>query len=247
MTASIRSARKAPDPGARATTPASRSAATPAARSAAKPPAKPAAKPAETRAAKPPAPDLRQRILDAAADLLREEGVAALSMREVARRAGVTHQAPYHHFADRESILAELVTGGFSMLADRLARANDGAARHGPRRVLYDAGHAYVDFALEQPGRFRIMFRPELCDPTRFPAAAEAGDRAHTELMRMVTIVHGAPDEALATLHWSQVHGLASLMVDGGLADKMPSASARRAHVDAVLQAYATMASAPST
>ncbi len=239
MTASIRSVRKAPDPGARAVTPASRSAA--------KPPAKPAAKLAEIRAAKPPASDLRQRILDAAADLLREEGVAALSMREVARRAGVTHQAPYHHFADRESILAELVTSGFSMLADRLSRANDGAARYGPRRVLYDAGHAYVDFVLEQPGRFRIMFRPELCDPARFPAAAQASDRAHTELMRMVALVHGAPDEALATLHWSQVHGLASLMVDGGLADKMPSASARRAHVDAVLQTYATMASTPST
>jgi hypothetical protein len=60
--------------------------------------------------------------------------------------------------------------------------------------------------------------------------------------MRMVTIVHGAPDEALATLHWSQVHGLASLLVDGGLADKMPSPSAQRAHVDAVLHAFAAMA-----
>ena len=194
------------------------------------------------RRAKPDAPDLRHRILEAAAGLLREEGVAALSMREVARRAGVTHQAPYHHFADREAILAELVTGGFAMLASRLARANDGAARHGKRCLVRDAGRAYVDFALEQPGRFRIMFRPELCDPARYPAAAEAGDRAHGELMRMVTILHGAPDAALATLHWSQVHGLASLLVDGGLGDKMPSASARRAHVEAVLQAYAAMA-----
>ncbi|RPH44101.1 MAG: TetR/AcrR family transcriptional regulator [Burkholderiales bacterium] len=201
---------------------------------------------AAPRAAKPAAPDLRHRILEAAADLLREEGVAALSMREVARRAGVTHQAPYHHFADREAILAELVTGGFAMLADRLARANDGATRHGARRLVYEAGRAYVDFALEQPGRFRIMFRPELCDPARYPAAAAEGDRAHGELMRMVTILHGAPDEALATLHWSQVHGLASLMLDGGLADKMPSASVRRAHVEAVLQAYAAIAAPES-
>jgi AcrR family transcriptional regulator len=244
-----RAAPRASKPAAKATaTSAAKPAAKANAGSAAKPDAKPAARRAATPAARSDAPDLRHRILEAAADLLREEGLAALSMREVARRAGVTHQAPYHHFADREAILAELVSGGFAMLADRLARANEGAARHGARRVLYDAGHAYVDFALEQPGRFRIMFRPELCDPARFPAAAEAGDRAHAELMRMVSLVHGAPDEALATLHWSQVHGLASLMVDGGLADKMPSASARRAHVDAVLQAYATMASAaPAT
>lgn len=186
--------------------------------------------------------DLRHRILEAAAELLRTEGVAALSMREVARRAGVTHQAPYHHFEDRETILAELVTGGFTMLADRLARANDGAARHGTRHALLASGHAYVGFAMEQPGRFRIMFRPELCDPARFPAAAQAGDRAHGELMRMVGLVHGAPDATLATLHWSVVHGLASLMVDGGLAEKLPSAKARRAHVDAVLQAFAGMA-----
>ena len=187
-------------------------------------------------------PDLRHRILEAAAELLRTEGVGALSMREVARRAGVTHQAPYHHFADRESILAELVTGGFDMLADRLARANAGLAKHGPLRTLIEGGRAYVNFALEQPGRFRIMFRPELCDPARFPQAAAAGDRAYGELITLVTIVHGEPDETLASLHWSAVHGLASLMVDGGLGEKMPGSRERRAHVDAVVTRFSEMA-----
>lgn len=198
--------------------------------------------PADARPPVAQTPDLRHRILAAADALLRTEGLAALSMREVARRAGVTHQAPYHHFADRESILAELVASGFAMLADRLARANDGAARHGARRALVEAGRAYVRFALEQPGRFRIMFRPEICDPARFPAAAEAGARARAELMRLVGLVHGAPDEALATLHWSQVHGLASLLVDGGMAEKLPGARARKAHVEAVLERFAAMA-----
>src|SRR5271169_43533 len=77
--------------------------------------------------------DLRQDILDTARTLLDEQGVAALSMREVARRAGVTHQAPYHHFGDRESILAELVTHGFEELAQRLAVANDLAPSAGKR------------------------------------------------------------------------------------------------------------------
>jgi AcrR family transcriptional regulator len=197
--------------------------------------------PRATGAPRTPSPDLKHRILEAAAELLRTEGVGALSMREVARRAGVTHQAPYHHFEDRESILAELVTGGFTMLADRLAQANDGAARNGIRCMLLESGHAYVGFALTQPGRFRIMFRPELCDPARFPAAAQASERAHVELMRMVVTAYGAPDEALASLHWSLVHGLASLMVDGGMADRMPSERARRAHIDAVLGVFVDM------
>jgi AcrR family transcriptional regulator len=201
----------------------------------------PMAPPRATRTPRTPSPDLKHRILEAAAELLRTEGVGALSMREVARRAGVTHQAPYHHFEDRESILAELVTGGFTMLADRLAHANDGVARNGIRRMLLDSGHAYVGFAMEQPGRFRIMFRPELCDPARFPAAAQAGERAYIELMRMVVTAYGVPDEALATLHWSMVHGLASLMVDGGMADRMPSERAQRAHIDAVLEVFVDM------
>ncbi len=197
--------------------------------------------PRATRAPRTLPADLKHRILEAAAELLRTEGVGALSMREVARRAGVTHQAPYHHFEDRESILAELVTGGFTMLADRLARAIDGAPRRGIRRMLLDSGHAYVGFAMEQPGRFRIMFRPELCDRARFPVAAQASDRAYIELMRMVATAYGAPDEALATVHWSLVHGLASLMVDGGMGDRMPSERAQRAHIDAVLETFFEM------
>jgi AcrR family transcriptional regulator len=74
---------------------------------------------------KDPSSDLRHRILEASERLLDTEGVAALSMREVARRSGVTHQAPYHHFADREAILAELVMRGFADLTARLAQAND--------------------------------------------------------------------------------------------------------------------------
>jgi hypothetical protein len=79
------------------------------------------------------------------------------------------------------------------------------------------------------------------CATARFPAAAQAGERAYIELMRMVVTAYGVPDEALATLHWSLVHGLASLMVDGGMADRMPSERAQRAHIDAVLEAFVDM------
>jgi AcrR family transcriptional regulator len=183
--------------------------------------------------APPETTSLRQRILDTSRALLESEGLASLSLREVARRAGVTHQAPYHHFGDRETILAELVTEGFEQLATRLAAANDRSID--PREHLQAAFEAYVGFAIDHPGVFRVMFRPELCDAARFPAAVSAGNRAHGELQRMVARVHGPDDgQCLASLHWAQVHGLACLMVDGPLGLSLRTPEARRAHMQAV-------------
>jgi AcrR family transcriptional regulator len=196
------------------------------------------AKAAATAPAKA-APDLRSRILAASVALLETEGLAAMSMREVARRAGVTHQAPYHHFADRESILAELVTDGFTELTRRLARANDRAPRLGRRVALVEAGLAYVGFALDHPGVFGIMFRPEVVDLCRFEAASQAGESAYGELSRLVSIVHGEDAPALASMHWSVVHGLACLIVDGGLGDRLPGSRERRAHVRETLERFA--------
>lgn len=197
-------------------------------------------------AAAPATGDLRQRILAASVALLETDGLAALSMREVARRAGVTHQAPYHHFADRESILAELVGDGFEALARRMERAGGRAAKLGPRTALLEAGEAYVGFALEHPGVFRIMFRPEVCDLGRFPAAQAAGERAFESLGRLVRTVHGAFDDALASMYWAQVHGLACLILDGGLGHRLPGARERRAHVRATLGRFADYVAGPA-
>jgi len=189
---------------------------------------------------------LRQRILKTAEALLETEGLQALSLREVARRAGVTHQAPYHHFADRESILAELVTQGFDELAQRLARANDSAASAGRRRALMQSGTAYVGYAIEHPGVFRIMFRREVCDASRFPAARAASERAHQELLRLVALLHaGARDEALTSTYWSLVHGLAGLIIDGPLAEQLPTRAARRSHMLATLKRFADFVLGP--
>lgn len=102
---------------------------------------------ATRRTATPEPADLRQRILDTSRALLNEHGVAALSLREVARRAGVTHQAPHHHFTDRESILAELVTQGFDELTLRLAKANRMVTSHSRLEMLVASGRAYAGFA----------------------------------------------------------------------------------------------------
>ena len=172
--------------------------------------------------------DLRSELLRTSRQLLDEFGPSALSMREVARRAGCTHQAPYHYFANREAILAALVCEGFDELADRLASAHEGLGGADLRAVLVASGNAYVEFALRHPGVFRVMFRPDVCDPERFPEVVEAGERARHELARLAKAVmdDGAQVEA-EVLIWSSVHGLASLLLDGPLVGEFDSVQER--------------------
>lgn len=162
--------------------------------------------------------DLRAELLRTSRELLDEGGPSALSMREVARRAGCTHQAPYHHFANREAILAALVAEGFDTLAERMRHVNDEADRHDLRETVEASANAYIEFALGNPGVSRVMFRPDMCSPDNFPRVGEAADRARGELTRLARIVCGpkAPVEA-ETVLWAYVHGLASLLLDSPL------------------------------
>ena len=172
--------------------------------------------------------DLRSELLRTSRALLDESGPSALSMREVARRAGCTHQAPYHYFANREAILAALVCEGFDELADRLAVAHDGLGSADLHAVLVASGNAYVEFALRHPGVFRVMFRPDVCDPERFPEVVQAGQRARRELARLAKAVMGDGAQVEAeVLIWSGVHGLASLILDGPLAGEFSSTEDR--------------------
>ena len=172
--------------------------------------------------------DLRSELLRTSRQLLDESGPGALSMREVARRAGCTHQAPYHYFANREAILAALVREGFDELADMLAAAHEGLGNADLHAILVASGNAYVEFALRHPGVFRVMFRPDVCDPERFPEVVQASERAHNELARLARYVAGG-DTPLETevLFWSGVHGLASLLLDGPLAGAFSSVQDR--------------------
>ena len=135
--------------------------------------------------------DLRSELLAASRRLLDEGGPAALSMREVARRTECTHQAPYHYFEERESILAALVCDGFNELAKALKSANKIATESAVRPAVIASAKAYVGFALSNPGAFRIMFRSDMCNPSKFPEVIEAGSRAQLELERLNTIIHG--------------------------------------------------------
>ena len=186
--------------------------------------------------------DLKARVLEASVQLISEQGLGGLSLREVARRAGVSHQAPYHYFEDKAAIVAALVEEGFHRLTERMMEAS---LRNGTAtQRLVQAGRAYVTFALEEPVYFRLMFRPELTDLKRFPAVEFAGDRALAVLQQLVDEKVGAhtgqvKKEVIVSMHWSLVHGLATLLIDGPLGEKFPNAQTRNRHVEQVLKEFA--------
>ena len=181
--------------------------------------------------------DLRENLLRTSRELLDEGGPAALSMREVARRAGCTHQAPYHYFTNREAILAALVETGFDELANRLCEAHDLVGTEDLGTVAEASGNAYVEFALTNPGVFRVMFRRDMCDPAWFPGVLAAGKRARDELGRFAQIITGeraTPEHETAL--WASIHGLAVLLLDGLMADELPTLEDRLAYARRVNQ-----------
>jgi AcrR family transcriptional regulator len=166
--------------------------------------------------------DLRRALLAAALEILRTEGTAALTLREVARRAGVSHQAPYHHFADRAALVAAVAQDGFERLMQEVDRARSSAAD--PVAQLQEGGVAYVVFAVRHPEHYRIMFGPELADRSAHPDL----DRAARRVFETLSAPPGelrppettGPGALQATL-WSVVHGLAMLLIDGQLRGKL--------------------------
>jgi AcrR family transcriptional regulator len=145
--------------------------------------------------------DLPAALLRAAGTTLEKRGPGALSLRETARRAGVSHNAPYRHFPDREALLAALAAEGFAMLGERL--------RGQPGREM---GEAYVRFALEQPQRFRLMFGGVL-PMAKYPALRTAAEGAHRALVEAFKEL--PRPELAAAAAWSLVHGLSHLLLDG--------------------------------
>ncbi len=166
--------------------------------------------------------DVRTSILEASIALMNEGGLGSLSMREVARRAGVSHQAPYHYFTDREAILAELAGDGFDRLYDYMVSAI-GLARNSIGDKNRAMGEAYIRFALNNPEVFRLMFRCEMVDLMRYPEAKAKADLCFqlvaTTLGVNVTVDKKSPELAPVIACWSMAHGLATLMLEGKLGE----------------------------
>ncbi|GAB2646652.1 TetR-like C-terminal domain-containing protein [Nocardia goodfellowii] len=164
---------------------------------------------------------LRDALMDACLRLIETEGIAAVSLRRVAREAGVSTGAPYHHFADRAGLLAALSANGFQRLGTELAAAR--AAAESPLAALTALAEAYVRFAREQPAYFRLMFRPELSQPEKHPDATVAGEAAFDVLAATIGdcvasgLIAAERADTVSVAWWGIAHGLASLWLDGQL------------------------------
>ncbi|CUS56896.1 MAG TPA: TetR family transcriptional regulator [Hyphomonas sp.] len=163
--------------------------------------------------------DLASELLRAAERELSENGIESFSLRAVAKRAGVSHGAPAHHFRDARGLLTALAASGFRRLV-ATQEARQDAAERDVRSQQIAVGLGYIDFALENPALFRLMFSSEKPDRTVADLGA-ASIAAYEKLMSGVRSVVGnnPPDDPGAMKHvmasWAMAHGLADLIVSG--------------------------------
>ena len=153
--------------------------------------------------------DLRRTIVTAAIAAIGESGLDGWSLRELARRAGVSHAAPAHHFGDKTGVLTAIAAEGFGLLADALEAAEPD---------FLAAGVAYVEFAVHHPVHFAVMFQPGLYR-TDDEAVRTAETRAADVLRKGATAVStaAAGPEHTTLAAWSIVHGFAALWISGAL------------------------------
>jgi AcrR family transcriptional regulator len=164
--------------------------------------------------------NLPRTIISAALDAIAESGPSALSLRDLARRAGVSHAAPAHHFGDRAGLLTAVAVQGFGLLADALAEAQRQTGD------FLEVGVAYVDFAVGHPAHFAVMFRPELYradDPELIAAKARAGESLYRGAAPFAASESGADSQEAALAAWSLVHGFATLWLSGNLPAGLPA------------------------
>jgi len=158
----------------------------------------------------------RERLLLAAREELLEHGATGLSLRGIARRAGVSHAAPKYHFGDRAGLLTAIATSGFVELADALRRA---AAVEG-QLSLHGLGRSYVAFGLEHPALFHLMFRPDELhpeDPELQAAQSDAIGLLSSAVTTAPAVASADGPPQMALVSWAFAHGLVALARDGAL------------------------------
>jgi AcrR family transcriptional regulator len=162
--------------------------------------------------------DLRAALVTAALAILEAEGLQAMSLRAVARAAGVSQTAPYRHFPDRRALVAAVAAEGFRRLERAMQEAMSGdAGRLGFKGVAL----AYVAFGRANPGLYRVMFGPEVADTGDLPELADSSRatlgfvQGGIEQLQAAGLVRAGDAAAMATVSWASLHGLVSLLLDG--------------------------------
>lgn len=172
---------------------------------------------------------LRRRLLDEAAALVAAGGAGAVTMRDLAERAGVSRTAAYRHFDGKDGLLVAVAAEGFARLDDALRAAGEGGGEPGgpgggarAGRARFEAmGRAYVRFARDHPAHYRLMYGRDALSRREAPELQAAADRAYDTLVALIAegqaagLLRAGDAGRLAYVAWSLVHGLALLLVDG--------------------------------
>ncbi|HSK28485.1 MAG TPA: TetR/AcrR family transcriptional regulator [Candidatus Limnocylindria bacterium] len=194
--------------------------------------------------------DLRRAIVKAALEILHETQSLEFSLRELARRAGVSHNAPYKHFAEKRELLAAVSAAGFETLTKRMAREMAGLSE--PRQQLFAMLRAYIDHGVENPALYSLMFGRHLSGPDHSRPAIELAEAEKTKALLAGVIIAGGlgrtiPDAprnerkiagAILTC-WSLVHGLTLLLADGLVGPKKKSGALADTLVQGMLEGLA--------
>lgn len=164
--------------------------------------------------------DLKNALVKAGIEIISKGGLASLSLRKVAKKAGVSHAAPYAHFADKQALIAALSTEGYQRLYDELCSTV--AMYEGDmQRTLVEVGWAYVQFAQSDPERFKVMFSGIIEQEKEYPDLKEITLKNFGLLVNMVKscqadgLLAPEPADAVAVSLWSLVHGFVMLLLEG--------------------------------
>ena len=177
--------------------------------------------------------DLKNALINAGIKILAENGIKGLSLREVARQAGVTHSAPYAHFTDKQSLIAAIATDGHQKIYDRVITIKK-KFPNDPLRQFIEVAWAYVSFGFEEPDHFKITYSASVEREREYPALVEITSKSFEELRQLVIccqaaglIEEGEPD-LVAVSVWGFVHGFVNLIQEGMISHKFTDRYSKR-------------------
>ncbi len=164
--------------------------------------------------------DLKNALIEAGIETLSKEGVGALSLRQVARRAGVSHTAPYAHYADKQALIAAIATEGYEKLYAKLAGV---VQRYpdDPAGQLVEAAWAYAEFALTEIDQFKITFSGIVEKEKDYPAFVEVSQKSFKLVVGIIEacqregVLSAGPSDVVAISIWGLLHGVVSLVLEG--------------------------------
>jgi len=164
--------------------------------------------------------DLKNALIQAGIEIVSSKGASALSLRKVARKVGVSHAAPYAHFADKQALVAAILTEGYKKLYDKVYAAVE-LHQGRPLQQLIEASWSYIEFALKDPNHFKITLSGVVEKEKDYPDLVEITVKnfklvvSIVEVCQKAGILRAGPSDLMAVAVWSQVHGFVLLVLEG--------------------------------